>query len=301
MAEAVSENKTSSGPDGPEPYRMECNLLKIHYRMNINIPYKEYTRLKDWVAGYIDSFYSDDPEIQQNIVLKEEHTYRVCREIVAIGKELGLKEDELRLAEVIALLHDIGRFEQFARYRTFKDGKSENHAELGVKILERENILEPLDQSTQYIVLQAVRYHNRPSLPRQETEPCLFYSRLIRDADKLDIWKVVTDYYHRNNKEKNGAIELDLPDTPGFSRKIIHDLVHQRIVQFKDMKNLNDFKLLQIGWVFDLYFQPTLKILGERHYLERIRAVLPPSEQIDAVFDAVHEHKRTFRSYTKGE
>lgn len=29
---------------------------------------------------------------------------------------------------------------------------------------------------------EEVKYHNRPSLPREETETCLFYSGLIRDA-----------------------------------------------------------------------------------------------------------------------
>jgi putative nucleotidyltransferase with HDIG domain len=266
--------------------------------MHIEVSRKEYTKLKDWFTGYVHSFYSDDPEIQQNITLKEDHTYRVCREIETIGRELGLKGDSLRLAEIIALLHDIGRFEQFTRYRTFKDGKSENHADLGVKILEREKILDSLDYTNQHIVLQSIRYHNRPSLPRMETETCQFYSRLIRDADKLDIWKVVTDYYHRTDKQKNGAIELDLPDTPGFSDKVLQDLMHKRIVQFNHMRNLNDFKLLQIGWVFDIYFQPTLKILCERHYLERIREVLPASEKINEVFKVVQEHVSTFRPYT---
>ena len=55
---------------------------------------------------------------------------QVCKEILNIGEQIELNNDELRLSEVIALFHDIGRFEQYAHYKTFVDRKSENHAEL---------------------------------------------------------------------------------------------------------------------------------------------------------------------------
>jgi putative nucleotidyltransferase with HDIG domain len=102
---------------------------------------KSLNELKAWFSNYVRTFYDENPEVQQNIVLKEEHTLRVCSEIVAIGQDLELNQNELRLAEIIALLHDIGRFEQYRNYGTFSDSRSENHAELGVKIIEREDLL----------------------------------------------------------------------------------------------------------------------------------------------------------------
>jgi hypothetical protein len=151
--------------------------------------------LKDWFTKYVRTSQYNEPEIQQNIDLKKDHTLRVCEEILYIGKQLGLTDDELRLAEIIALLRDVGRFEQYALYNTFMDGNSENHAELGIKILEKFGVLESFDDTINDIILRAIKYHNRHSLPRNETEPCLFYAKLIRDADKFDIWKVVIDYY----------------------------------------------------------------------------------------------------------
>ena len=68
---------------------------------------------------------------------------------------------------------------------------------------------------------------------------------------------------------------------------IIHRLIGRQIVHTKDVKNLNDLKLLQVGWVFDINFHPALKLLLERRYLELIRDVLPASEKIDEVFRVV--------------
>ena len=96
--------------------------------MEISLPEKELKDLKSWFAKYVMSFQHADPEIQQNITLKEDHTHRVCKAIVEIGVALGLHHDALRLAEAIALLHDIGRFEQFTRYRTFMDMRFKSHA-----------------------------------------------------------------------------------------------------------------------------------------------------------------------------
>ncbi|MBE9547363.1 MAG: HD domain-containing protein [Proteobacteria bacterium] len=239
--------------------------------------------LKDWFTNYVQSFKSGDPDLQQNITLKEEHTRRVCSEILDIGKELGLNDEELRLAEVIALFHDIGRFDQYARYRTFVDVNSVNHAEHGVKILRENGVLNDLDESIRDMILRTISYHNRAALPQEETEKCLFLTKLLRDADKLDIWRVVTDYYRRKNGKRNGAIELDLPDTPEISDDVYDDLMERRIVDVTHLKNLNDFKLLQIGWVYDVNFAPTFQSIRERGYLEMIRDALPKSKKVEKI------------------
>ena len=245
--------------------------------------------LNRWFSIYVQTFKNGATDIQ-NIVLKEEHTKRVCGEIVSIGEQLGLPDHELRLAEVTALLHDIGRFEQYARYRTFADQRSEDHAELGVKILKQLGVLDRCEKSTQDLILRTIRYHNRATLPREETEACLFFTKLLRDADKLDIWRVVTDYYRRKDGERNGALELDLPDTPGFSDAVYQGLLNRKIVDINHVKTLNDFKLLQIGWIFDINFGPTLRAICSRQYLEIIRDALPQSKKIDTIFANIHEY-----------
>lgn len=249
-----------------------------------NITKKDVNDLKEWFDNYVYTFKTGDENQQENIALKEEHTRRVCKEILDIGKELGLNENELCLSETIALFHDIGRFEQYARYQTFVDSQSVDHSLLGVKILEENNILCSLDEPVQDLILRTIRYHNRATLPREETETCLFFAKLLRDADKLDIWRVVTDYYHQKNGKRNSVIECGLPDTPEISEEVYYDLMNKKIVDVRHVKNLNDFKLLQIGWVFDINFSPTLQRIKTRHYLDMIRDVLPKSKKIKDIF-----------------
>jgi len=254
--------------------------------MKISITRENLDELNYWFTNYVHTFQNSDSEIQQNIDMKEGHTKRVCKEIVIIGKQLGLNDDEQRLAEIIGLLHDIGRFEQYSRYKTFMDKKSENHAELGIKILAKFDVLKSFDKPVQEIILQAIKHHNRSSLPLGETDRWLFYAKLIRDADKLDILKVVTDYYYQ--PKINRAIELDLPDTPGFSEEVYRDLICKRTVDMKYVRNLNDIKLLQVGWIFDINFQPTIDSIIERRYLDLILGVLPKSKKMDEIFEVVH-------------
>jgi len=141
--------------------------------------------LKQWFADYVKSFYSTDPVVQQTIQLKEKHSLRVCNEILNIGKKLILSGNDLRIAETMALFHDIGRFEQFTLYKTFVDKKSENHGELGVKVLQRKKTLADLNEDTQSLILKAISYHNRLSIPEDEIPVCIYFSKLLRDADKL--------------------------------------------------------------------------------------------------------------------
>jgi putative nucleotidyltransferase with HDIG domain len=246
--------------------------------------------LKDWFFRYVNTFESIDNDVQENIVLKKNHTLRVCKEIVHIGVELGLSNEELKLAEIIALFHDIGRFEQYARYKTFVDRFSENHAELGVKILREKRVFDEFEENIKSLMLRTILYHNRATLPVDETEECLFFLKLLRDADKLDIFKVVTDYYCQKDKKKNKAIELGLPDTSHYSEKVLNDLIEKKWINTSDIKNLNDFKLLQISWIYDINYTPTFKCIQARKYLDKIYNTLPKYEKIDKCISVIQSY-----------
>jgi hypothetical protein len=255
--------------------------------MTTNMNRELVEECRDWFDGYVRSFRSEDQDFQQNIDMKEKHTLRVCDEILSLGKELELNNGDLFLVEILALFHDVGRFEQYNRYRTFVDRDSEDHAALGVKILQEKKVLAGLDEPPRNLILRSISYHNRAALPREETEECLFFTKLLRDADKLDIWKVVTDYYHRKDRRRNVAIELGLPDTPGISQKVYESLMRKEIVDAGHLNNLNDFKLLQIGWLYSINFTPTFHCIKERKYLNIIRKYLPQTKTIDNIFSIV--------------
>ena len=246
--------------------------------------------LKQWFSGYVKSFYSTDPVVQQAIELKEKHSLRVCNEILNIGKKLILSDNNLRLAETMALFHDIGRFEQFTRYKTFVDKKSENHGELGVKVLQQEKTLVDLNEDTQVLILKAISYHNRLSVPEDESPACIYFSKLLRDADKLDIFNLVSTYYYSSNSERSAAIELDLPDTPTVSDEVMIGLHDGKIIGMQHLKSLNDFKLLQMAWIYDINYQPTFQMVHERGYIKKIRDTLPASKKIDQIYYRLLHH-----------
>ncbi|CEG12874.1 Putative domain HDIG-containing protein (fragment) [groundwater metagenome] len=92
------------------------------------------------------------------------HTYRVYRNITYISKSLNLKEEEINLAKAVALFHDIGRFEQLKQYKTFLDGKSESHSEIGLKILYEKGILNRTEERE--ILITAIKFHNVREIPK---------------------------------------------------------------------------------------------------------------------------------------
>ena len=250
----------------------------------------ELIHLKNWFADYVSGYYTDDSEYNRAIRLKEEHTKRVCDNIVILGKSLGLSEQEMLLAETMALLHDIGRFKQYAVYGTFKDMDSKNHATLGLQQIGMHKILNVFSKYEKRLVAKAVAYHNVAVLPKAEDEKTLFFIRLLRDADKLDIWKVFIDYYNEREKNPNPTIELGLPDEPVCSPQVLQTLKECKTVRINDLKTLNDFKLLLIGWAFDLNFVPSFQALQNHKYIEQIALTLPQSKEVKEAVKQAHDH-----------
>jgi hypothetical protein len=265
----------------------------MNLQSNYRLSREELARLRGWFERYVRSFYTGDPAARQVLTLKERHSLRVCREILEIGSKFALGKDHLMVAEAMALLHDIGRFEQYTRHHTFSDGKSEDHASLGISILRREHALSALAENTRDLILKAVSYHNRLTIPEDEDPDCIFFCRLLRDADKLDIFALFAAYYQGSSDERNAAVELDLPDTPHISEDVLADLEQGNMVRMRQLKQLNDFKLLQLAWVYDVNFQPTFQMIYERGYLESIRAALPASERIDRIYSRLISYLET--------
>jgi len=258
------------------------------YSKMINPEYMK--KIESWFKNYVHQFTSSDRNYNQNIKLKKDHTYRVCEEIIRVGESLNLSHDDLNLAKTIALLHDVGRFIQYDLYQTFDDEKSEDHAELSIKVIRKEGILKGIDKSTNRIIFFAINHHNKAYLSKHEFARPLFFAKLLRDADKLDIFYVITKYYHNKDEHTNKAIELDLLDTPQISDRVYKDLISRKIVKFKYIENLNDLKLLQMAWIYDINFPITFQLIKERKYLEKIREVLPDSDKSQKAYKAVRNY-----------
>jgi len=245
-------------------------------------------RLKAWFDDYTAGFYGDDEYVSANLKMKEEHTRRTCKEILYLAGRLGLDKNQTRLSEVIALFHDIGRFEQFVKYRTYNDFRSCNHSLLGLEVLRQTKVLDSINGHQRQLIEKAIEYHGLKELSKDLDGQLLLFSELIRDADKLDIYYVVTEYYkqHRDNPE-DFKLELEFPDTPGYSAEIVEAVLSQRRIDYSKLQKWNDMKLLQLGWVYDVNFPQTLKRIRQRRFLEKIIEFLPQSEDIEKVKEKV--------------
>ena len=252
-----------------------------------------FEQLQGWFDGYAGSYLTENQDHNQAIRLKREHTGRVVENIRMLAGALGLNDADRRLAETMALFHDIGRFEQYAVYGTFSDGASENHALLGLRQMARHNLLAGCARAEKRLIARAIAFHNAAELPADEPQRPLFFMKLLRDADKLDIWKVVNDYYQRADTGRNTTHELGLPDDPACSTAVLAALNRREIVRMQTVRTLNDLKLLQISWVFDLNFTASFKLLRRRHYLRMIEAVLPRTPEIGAAVENARRHMDT--------
>ena len=238
---------------------------------------------KDWFAEYCKSFYSTDKEDQRNVLLKEEHTRRVCENIVLISEGVRIDRNASLLAEAIALFHDIGRFRQYRDYRTFRDSLSVNHGLLGAEILREEKLLDGLPRDEHDLILKAVSYHNTFLLPRIDDERTVYFLKLIRDADKLDIWRVFLEYYDSPEEERASAVDLGLPDIPEYSENILSLVLKKRIPSLSTLNTLNDFKLMQLSWIYDLNFVPSFRLVKERGYIPGLVKTMPKTAEITRV------------------
>ena len=237
--------------------------------------------LKQWFSGFVAGFYADgDDFINENVKLKECHTHRVCNEMRQLSCALRLDEDDCRLAEAIALLHDVGRFPQIQKYRTYKDAESVNHCLLGVEVLQETDILKNLDTEERNIIIKSIEVHGIKELPALEVQTALF-AKLIRDADKIDIFNLLVENYLElaKNPDKFKSI-MEVPDTDGYNPDIIDAIMSQQLINYNIIQTVNDAKLLQLGWVYDVYFDYSLKQIYERGYLQAIIDLLPEAEAI---------------------
>jgi putative nucleotidyltransferase with HDIG domain len=247
----------------------------------------ELTSLKLWFAEYCASFATPVTEDQKNLDVKQDHTREVCRHAVRIATDLKLSGHDVLLAEAIGLFHDVGRFPQYQRFKTFDDSISVNHAALGAKVLLEKNVLRALPKPEQDLIIRSVSLHNVFSLPESLDERTLLFAKLVRDSDKLDILRVVIEYFQQDEGSRAEAVALGLPDAPEYSPEVLACLKRGEMVSKADLKTLNDFKLLQLAWLYDLNFTSSLRVVLERGDIGKLVSMLPPTAEIAEAADLV--------------
>lgn len=234
--------------------------------------------------NYVRKFYTDDSSIQRNILLKEKHSLNVRDNIIEISKGLNLSSEDIRLATIITLFHDIGRFKQFSKYKTFDDSKSVNHAKYGIQILEEEGFLENLEETEKSIVYTAITNHNAIVLPEIEDKKTLLFCKLIRDADKLDVWNVILT---ENEEDENSDISLGFSNNTNFNLEIIKAIKKKKIIDYKQITTALDYRLILISWVYNINFTYTFNLIKKREVVKQITETLPDIKEIQSIKEEI--------------
>ncbi|MCK5563635.1 MAG: HD domain-containing protein [Planctomycetes bacterium] len=254
-------------------------------------------QFKAWFAKYTVSHFGDDPYINANLQLKKDHSARVCDEMDYLIDRLGFNDNDKLIARTTALFHDVGRFPQFVKYQTYMDPRSCDHSCLSVKVLEENNILDGLSDAEQQVILTSIRLHGQKLLPNDLDDRTALFAKLVRDADKLDIFFVVIEITKAYLADPNSfLLELELPDDPSCTDEIVDAVIDGKLIDYNKLRTMNDARMMQLGWVYDINFAPAFERIAEQKYLEQIAEYLPKTPQteraIEQVFKYVAEHIR---------
>ncbi len=231
--------------------------------------------LKGWFAAYVRSFFTAEQEKQKNFMLKIRHTARVCWHAQRIASSLGLGGQARRVAGAVALLHDVGRFEQMRRYNTFDDRRSVDHGLLARQILEESRCLDHLPAGQQQTVLQAVEQHNKLRVATGLGEDTARQLRILRDADKLDIFRIMVEECERPPEKRNRVVELGLEQDGGYSPLFVEALLAGQPADSRKAASAYDVRLMRLAWVYDLNHAYSLRHVLEKAYIQRIARHLP--------------------------
>ena len=133
--------------------------------------------------SYLNGYDRENDRIKLKII----HTYGVVKQAEELAGRMHLSAEDNDLARLIALLHDIGRFEQLKRYDSFEPGTMD-HAAYGVKVLFDEGMIRRFlpDDKWDSIIYTAIAHHSDYELPEISDPQTLLHAKLIRDEDKLD-------------------------------------------------------------------------------------------------------------------
>lgn len=222
--------------------------------------------LKAKYLSYVDTFQDGEGKLGEMMKLKLEHTMRVVENAEAIAAGEGFAADEREAAIIAALLHDTGRYEQLKVYNTFNDATSIDHAVLSHKLVKDFGWLDGRVDAE--AILGAVLFHNRRELPEGLGRVTAAAAKAVRDADKLDIFRVLEERVRNTDWRHDARAFWNLPVNAKANPKVVKAVEEGLIVDYKDITSLADFVLIQVGWIKSgLYFATTRALAKSRGHL----------------------------------
>lgn len=224
---------------------------------------------------------------KEMIRLKVEHTYRVAHFCEEIAKSLNLSQEDVDLAWLIGLLHDVGRFEQQKNYGTFNDAISINHAWYGAQILFDEGKMRDYIEETEEdeLIWTAIYYHNAYRIPEDLDDRRRLFCNIIRDADKVDIFRVNVEFPLEEIYNVTREELYSCTVTP----EVLGHFEEEHAVLRSLKKTPVDNVVGQISLVYELVFPISLRIAREQGYLQQLMAFESDNEDTRAIFVKIRE------------
>ena len=225
--------------------------------MKINIE-----EAKEEFIKYTENFNTKD----ENIERKQQHSLRVMKIAEQIATNLKLNEEQIQLATLIGLLHDIGRFKQYTDIGLENNLEGFDHGDYGAKVLFEEGIIRKFIETNKYdeIIKKSIKNHNKFSIEAGLTQEELLFAKLIRDADKIDILYESIDIYYKNNEEEVNKSVL--------SEKIYNEFTKKATIKKGKnvrLKFIDDITCV-ISFIYDINYKTSFEIIKEKDYINKI-------------------------------
>ena len=238
---------------------------------------------------YVKRFDQNEDAVQ----LKYAHSLRVSALCEEIADSLGLSAADRDLAWLLRVLHDIGRFEQLRTYHTFVDYRSMDHAKYGVKYLFDEGHITDFlaDRKDDAVICMAISQHNVYELRNDLTPRQRLFCQMIRDADKLDIFRVYVMYIQQGKD----IWHTDMSDmkTQSISPVVMEQARQKKLVRTQDKKKYIDFYVGALCLYFDLNYPRSRQLAWQQGYYSKLlsfHSENPASER------ALHEIRQLVHS-----
>ncbi|MEG0276481.1 MAG: HD domain-containing protein [Coprobacillus sp.] len=213
--------------------------------------------------NYISQYDQTIPSIRLKIV----HTYEVMKCSDELCEKMNLNQEDKDLASLIGLLHDIGRFEQWMKYQTFEDYKSVDHALFSSELLFDKGLIREFVDDCKYdhFIKIAIEQHNRYQVEEGFNEKELLFIHLIRDADKLDNFRVK----EVETFESIFQVSYDKVCEEKITPEVYQQIYNQELVYGPSRVTHLDMWLSYIAFIFDLHYDISLQYIKENNWVNR--------------------------------
>ena len=216
-------------------------------------------KAKQELNNYIQKQEINNPHVARKL----DHIIRVSKISRNLAEKLSLKEEQINLAELIGLLHDIGRFEQYKKQET---NEKFNHGEAGVKLLQKDQYIRAYMRENQYdeILLTAIYEHNRYELDRGLSKEKELFCKIIKDADKIDLIYEGA-YVYWQEKEEIQQIE-----NGKLSTQMLEDFYQHKLADIRKKVSKTDEIVQFTSFVFDINFPYSLQVIKENNNINKM-------------------------------